>query len=49
MKIKNMASVYIYQTYLQTKYKLINPKRDKQSKIFHQPLHIYSLPSVVSI
>ena len=28
MKIKNMASVYIYQTYLRTEYKLINPKLD---------------------
>ena len=28
MKTKKMASVYIYQTYLQTKYKLINPKLD---------------------
>ena len=27
-KKKKMASVYIYQTYLQTKYKLINPKLD---------------------
>ena len=25
---KNLASVYIYQTYIQTKYKLINPKLD---------------------
>ena len=28
MKIIKMASVYIYQKYLQTKYKLINPKLD---------------------
>ena len=25
---KKMASVYMFQTYLQTKYKLINPKLD---------------------
>ena len=28
MKIIKMAIVYIYQKYLQTKYKLINPKLD---------------------
>ena len=27
-EIKKMASVYIHQTNLQTKYKLINPKLD---------------------
>ena len=44
---KWLVFTYI-KPYVQTKHKLIQ-KLSKQSKIFHQPLHIYSLSLVVLI